>query len=125
MSYISHVDDRGFIRLTLSGSWPTLDELRLLRKDLDSRGPRDTVLADLRAVTQDFPYAEQVRSAVDLVRNDQASNRRRRAVLVGSDVQFGIARMFQALLPGEVEIFRDEQAAVDWLLQANPTSPSG
>ena len=116
MPVLTHVDDRGFIRITLSGSWPSPDELRKLRKDLDARGEGKSVLADMRAVTGEFPYSEQIRSAVANVRDSKASAARRRAVLVGSDVQYGIARMFQSLLPGEVEVFRDEEAAVSWLL---------
>src|SRR5258707_12574727 len=107
MPALAHTDDRGFIRVTLTGSWPTLDELKKLRKDLDARGEGNSVLADMRGVTGDFPYSEQIRSVVANVRESKTSATRRRAVLVGSDVQFGIARMFQSLLPGEVEVFRD------------------
>ena len=116
MPALTHVDDRGFIRITLSGSWPTVDELRKLRRDLDARGEGNNVLADMRGVTGDFPYSEQIRDAVATVRQSKTSAARRRAVLVGSDVQFGIARMFQSLLPGEVEVFRDEETALSWLL---------
>ena len=117
MPVLTHVDDRGFIRITLSGPWPGIDDLRRLRKDLDARGEGNNVLADMRGVTGEFPYSEQIRSAVSMVRESKTSAARRRAVLVGSDVQFGIARMFQSLLPGEVEVFRDEEAAVAWLIE--------
>ena len=116
MPALTQTDDRGFIRITLTGSWPTLDELRKIRKDLDARGEGSSVLADMRGVTGDFPYSEQIRSAVANVRDSKTSAVRRRAVLVGSDVQFGIARMFQSLLPGEVQVFRDEETAISWLL---------
>ena len=42
----------------------------------------------------------------------------RRAMAVGSDVVYGMARMYQAMSPGrddEMEIFRDRDSAFEWL----------
>jgi hypothetical protein len=85
-----------------------------MRKALDSYGDKG-VLADMRGVTEAFPYHAEIRQATEAARGSALSMRRRRAILVGSDVQYGIARQFQALLPGEVEIFRDEEEATNWL----------
>ena len=115
MPAITNIDDRGFIRVTLSGSWPTLEELKGLRKLLDA-GEGHRVLADIRDVTEQFPYYDEIRKVIDRLKGSKASATRRRAVIVGSDLQFGVARVFQSLLPGQVEVFRDEAAAVVWLL---------
>jgi hypothetical protein len=123
MPTTTNIDDRGFIRVTLSGSWPTLAELRGLRKTLDAADRGQSVLADIRDVTEQFPYYDQIRAAIDRVKDSKPAATRRRAVIVGSEVQFGIARAFQSLLPGEVEVFRDEGAALIWLLGAGPKQP--
>jgi len=114
----TNIDDRGFIKLTLSGSWPTPSELKGLRKLLDGNAGLGRVLADIRDVTGEFPYHDEIRLLIGRVKDSKAAAARRRAVIVGSDIQFGIARVFQSLLPGEVEVFRDELSAVSWLLEA-------
>ena len=85
---------------------------------LDGNAGLGRVLADIRDVTGEFPYHDEIRLLIGRVKDSKAAAARRRAVIVGSDIQFGIARVFQSLLPGEVEVFRDELSAVSWLLEA-------
>ena len=59
------IDERGFLRLTLVGAWPQVYELRALRKVLDSSTESQRVLADIRGVTEEFPYYDEIRAAID------------------------------------------------------------
>ena len=116
MATTTTLDDRGFTRITFTGPWPTLDELRSLREVLDDGDGHRLVFSDLRGVTEQFPHYSEIRLSVDRVRSSKTSAARRRAMVVNSDVQFGVARVFQSLLPGEVQVFRDEESAIAWLL---------
>lgn len=74
------------------------------------------VLIDVSKTTGPLPKFQDIREIVTgLDTESPATQTRRRAVVVSSDVQFGVARTFQAILPGETEVFRDEAALV-WLL---------
>ena len=116
------VDARGFVRLTFAGAWPSIPELRNMRQALEDPGASRLVLADLRPLSENLPHTDDIRSLVARVAGSAGSAARRRAILVATDVQFGVARIFQSLLPGEVEVFRDEAAAVAWLLAGSAAS---
>ncbi len=63
--------------------------------------------------------ADELRQLTDeLRRRPKVVARTRRALLVGSELAFGIYRMFATLAMGgwtDYRVFRDEQAARDWL----------
>lgn len=115
MPILAAVDARGFTRLTFADAWPSIAELREVRLGLDDPAASRLVLADLRLLSEDLPHADQIRSLVSRIAGSSGAAARRRAMLVATDVQFGVARIFQSLLPGEVEVFRDEATAIAWL----------
>ena len=105
------------MRLTLDGEWPSLDQMVSLQKTLGDMRGVSRVLIDIRKASGPLPKFPGIRETVTaLTAHPAAAQRRRRAVIVSSDVQFGIARSFQALLPGDIEVFRDEADALAWLL---------
>jgi hypothetical protein len=111
-------DTRGFIRLSIEGVWPSVDELKLARAAVAKEILATArVLLDIRKASGPLPKYDSIRDMIgsfDL--SDERSRARKRAVLVSSDVQFGVARTFQAILPGKMEVFRDEADALVWLL---------
>ena len=116
MPLSSQQDERGFIRIVLQGSWPTLGEAIELRQTLGDITDVRRILIDIRDATGPLPKYPDIRETVGAV-GKTPENERRRAFVVSSDVQFGVARTFQAIVPGSMEVFRDESAAVEWLLQ--------
>jgi hypothetical protein len=75
------------------------------------------LLLDIQAASGPMPRFADIREIVgSFDTSTEAVRARRRAIVVSSDVQFGIARTFQAIVPGDMEVFRDEQSALDWLL---------
>ena len=112
----SETDARGFVRLRIEGAWPTNPELLAWYETIDARAMR-RLLIDIRAASGPLPKFPDIRETIAAFDADTSTTRaRRRAVIVSSDVQFGIARSFQALVDGEMEVFRDEAAAIAWLL---------
>jgi len=110
------VDAQGFLRLTFSDAWPSLAELKTVRMAMENPGGHRLILADLRGLNGHLPHVDEIRSLIARVANSGGAAARRRAVVVSTDVQFGVARIFQSLLPGEVGVFRDEAEAVAWLI---------
>jgi len=91
---------------------------------------RPAVLWDLRAADVSRLFAADMREIVGLERRDRPDARRARmALLVTSDVGFGLSRMLQALLerePIDVCVFRnDEKAAWAWLTESEATGAGG
>jgi hypothetical protein len=78
-------------------------------------------LTDLRGVTKvDVRYPE-VQGFVDRRHTVPLGNEVRAAILVGTPLEFGFARMFQTLNTNpkiDIEVFTDEQAARDWIFSA-------
>jgi len=106
--------------LVLSRGWGPLTSAdltqyaRLLADDPRFR-PDFCQLCDLREVTEVRVGASGIREVAAL---NPFGAGARRAVVVGSDVVFGLARMYQMLTessPDEVEIFRDLDEALRWL----------
>jgi hypothetical protein len=107
-------------RLVHSRSWGTLTDAEVV--DLYRRlatepefEPTFRQLCDLREVTR---LATSTTTLRDLARSSVFAPGARRAFVVGSDVNYGIARMFQTYceLAGlEVNVFRDEPSATAWL----------
>ena len=111
-------DDRGFVWVCATGRL-TLAELTTGRDMVlaDSRlGPSTRFLLDYREV-------EQIELPVDTVRSlalaPWYTPQSRRAFLAGSDLGYGMGRMYQIYAEagkgGVVEVFRDLPSALDWL----------
>ena len=107
-----------FIRITLKGVWPTLEEQREARLRLLSSGQltaETRALIDFRelATTADYSEVEKIIGAA----LKDGGLPFYRAYVVGSAVQFGLVRQMKALAPPqiELEIFTDEQEAHVWL----------
>jgi hypothetical protein len=107
-----------FIRITLHGEWPSLDEQRDARLRLMNTGQltdKTRALIDFRQLTSTAPYSDVekiIRSAVK-----DGSWPLFRAYVVGSAVQFGLVRQMKTLAPPQVEleIFTNEEEAQVWL----------
>lgn len=106
--------------LVLSRAWDVLtgaDLIRHARTLAADPGfkPHFSQLCDMRDVTEIRTDAEGIREVAALNPFGAGS---RRALVVGSDVVFGMARMYQILnetSPDEFEIFRDVDEALKWL----------
>ena len=117
MPLSSKVDERGFIRLMLEGPWPSVEEILNFYKALAGTRLSRHLLIDISRATGPLPKFPDIREIVTVFDTESiAARTRRRAVVVSSDVQFGVARTFQAILPGDMDVFRDEESAVAWLL---------
>jgi hypothetical protein len=76
-------------------------------------------LWDLRDLRKGPDSSAEVRQAADLVdRSRELWAGSRAAIVVARELDFGIARMFQAFAEGigvEYRVFRDADSAMDWL----------
>jgi len=118
-------DERGFLRLTIDGPWPTLAELMAWYKLVGDLRAMRLLLIDIRGSRGAFPRFPDIRDTVGAFESDvRFASERRRAVVVSSDVQFGVARSFEALVTGEMQVFRDEPSAIAWLLAGSNREPS-
>ena len=118
MGLSSALDERGFIRLSLEGPWPAKSEILSLHRSLGNIADSRRLLIDFRLATSPLPMFAEIRDLIaSFDTKSAAAQSRKRAMLVASDVQFGIARSFQAIVPGQMEVFRDEAAAIEWLLE--------
>jgi hypothetical protein len=84
-----------------------------------------TELIDARGATKPYLTAADIWRAATLVRNTGIQHRfGRRAVVVDTDVTYGLTRMFATLLADcfPLEVFRDRNAAEDWLAGRFPAT---
>jgi hypothetical protein len=107
-----------FIRITLRGVWPTLEDQRDARLHLLAKGQltaETRALIDFRALATTADYSD-VETIIASAMKDGGMPFFR-AYVVGSAVQFGLVRQMKALAPPqvEIEIFTDEQEAHVWL----------
>jgi hypothetical protein len=115
----------GLVRLIVSGSVITgdiIDALGRMLKDPDFKEGMD-VLWDFREVKSGNSEAEDIREIVSFIRTNQEKRGRnyRVALVVSRDIDFGLARMYEAYsqeLPFDIQIFKDIKDAEQWL---NPT----
>ena len=112
-------EDRELLHVTLTGEWPTLPEIIGERSRLIMAGyirPGVVELIDARAVTRGIPNLAQMRSILHAVGTPPI----KRAVLVGSHVQYTAGRIAESLNPNGVRVFREEVDALDWLFETPP-----
>lgn len=107
-----------FIRITLHGEWPSLDEQRDARLRLMNTGQlteKTRALIDFRQLSTTAQYSE-VDKIVRAAMKDGGWPLYR-AYVVGSAVQFGLVRQMKTLAPPtvEIEIFTNEDEAHVWL----------
>jgi pyridoxal/pyridoxine/pyridoxamine kinase len=107
-----------FIRVTLRGAFPTLDQQRETRLRAISAGyltAETRALFDFRELTTTANHPE-VETMIAAAMKDGGWPLYR-AYVVGSAVQFGLVRQMKALAPAvvELEVFTDEQEAQMWL----------
>jgi hypothetical protein len=111
--------------LVIGSGVEAADELGPLQEALaDERWrPPMRVLLDFRRVDLSQMTAAEARQRVELfVRSGERIGRCHTAVVVGRDIDFGMARMQQALserqVPYEVGVFRSLEEARHWLREA-------
>jgi hypothetical protein len=107
-----------FLRLTVAGCWPRSEDHRSLRARLQAAGqltPHTRAVIDLRSV-EDSPDTQAV---IATARDGFLPFMR--AYLVGSAIQYSIARQFKAIAgaPAQIGIFTDEREALLWLWNAD------
>ena len=108
-------EDKRLIRVTVSGTWPTLPEIVTERSRMILAGyirPGVVELVDTRGVTRGIPNLSQMQAILHAIGKPPD----RRAIVVGSSLQFGAGRMAELLDPTGIKIFREEDAALKWLL---------
>jgi len=115
--------DLPFVYTTITGNI-TLAEIRAdmawLATEPQYR-PDMPGIVDMRKATVKLSTDEVRQLADEIQRNPKAVTRTRRALLVSSELAFGIYRMFAAFAEGgptEYRVFRDERAAKDWATKA-------
>lgn len=111
-----------FLRFTIGGAWPSIEDQKALRQGLIDRGlltGESRALIDIRDVTA-LPTAADLRAGVEAGRS-QGGALARRAYLVLRGVQFGLIRMMQVIAEDPaVEVFTTEEEALRWLRSDDP-----
>jgi hypothetical protein len=112
--------ERYFIHTTITGEI-TLPEIRedMVRLAADPHySPDMPGIVDMRNAKVNLS-SNEIRQLTDsLKQSPRVVSNTRRALLVGSDLAFGIYRMFVAMAENgrtDYRVFREEQAARDWL----------
>jgi hypothetical protein len=85
--------------------------------------PGMAILVDDRGRTRSASVAEVQRLAHQTKAEGQAVQGSRCALLVDRAAQYGMSRMYEILTEGgpmETRVFRDEDAALEWLLERPP-----
>ena len=115
---------RQVFRVTIIGHWPAASTQADVRAQLLAPGTVNDgtpVLIDMRGVTSGLT-SESIRDSILSVVAQQGVPMTR-AILVSIHAQGSGARLLQGLgrlNGGEIKIFEDEAAAVDWLMSRSP-----
>lgn len=118
MIEIDATDAPAFVRITLRGEWPTIDEQRDVRERAMAAGQltdKTRALFDFRDLSSIANYTEVDKMIAAAMKAGGLPLYR--AYVVGSAVQFGLVRQMKALAPSpiELEIFTNEEDALLWL----------
>ena len=117
----SVAEEKDFVRITLSGTLTRQDLIGLASAAEELERGRERVphrLADMRGVTEMQVAYPEIQAFADTRRTRRFPNAFKSAILVGSSVQSGMARMFRTINDNpqiSVEIFEDEAEALRWL----------
>jgi len=113
-------ENQRLIHVIITGTWPTLPEIVAERSRLILAGyirPGVVELVDARGVTRGIPNLSQMQAILHAIGKPPD----RRALVVGSNVQFGAGRMAEVLDPTGLKVFRDEESARKWLFESPKT----
>lgn len=115
-------DDRGFVLVRVEGQ-PSFDEMQACTdayRSAPAYEPGMPILVDDRARTAP-PSVEEIRALAEQAsQGPEEEQGQRCAMLVEQDIQFGMSRMWSSLTDEKartIEVFRDEQEAITWLLR--------
>ena len=109
-------ENQKLIHVIVTGTWPTLPEIVAERSRLILAGmirPGVVELVDTRGVTRGIPNLSQMQAILQSIGKPPD----KRAIVVGSNVQFGAGRIAEALDPKGIKVFRDEDSARKWLFE--------
>ena len=112
-------EDRRLLRVTVTGSWPTLPEIVAERSRLILAGmirPGVVELVDARGVNKNIPNLSQMQAILHSISKPPD----KRAIIVGSNVQMSAGRIAEVLDPKGLRVFREEQPALEWLFGDHP-----
>jgi hypothetical protein len=115
-------EDKRLIRVTVTGAWPTMPEIIAERSRLIMAGyirPDVVEIVDIRNVTKGIPNLSQMQGIIHAIGKPP----NRRAVVVGTSLQFSAGRMAELLDPTGIKIFREEDSALKWLLEPPEEHP--
>ena len=115
-------EDHVLIHVVVSGVWPTLPEIVTERSRLNTLGwirPGAVEIVDVRKVTRGIPNISQMQAILRAIGKPP----QRRALVVGSNVQFTAGRMAELLDPTGIKVFRDEDDARKWLFEPPDDRP--
>lgn len=115
-------EERRLVRVTISGAWPTLPEIVAERSRLIVAGiirPGVVELCDARGVTRGIPNLSQMQAILHSISKPPD----KRAIVVHSTVQFTAGRMAELLDPRGLRVFREEEAALAWLMEKDSIDP--
>jgi hypothetical protein len=76
-------------------------------------------LCDARGVTRGIPNLSQMQAIL----NSISKPPEKRAIIVASSVQLGAGRLAELLDPKGLKVFLDEDAAIAWLMEKEPSDP--
>lgn len=121
-------NDKCFATVRTIGEFTVEDHARMV-EDIVSRDfwkPGLDVLFDHRKLNFGFTTIELMkRASANHERNDDRIGDGKAAILMKSVVDFGRGRQFELIAADKVsaklKVFMDEDSAVDWLLEKNPT----
>ncbi len=121
MSMSCRIDpELGIVYTTLIGKVSTPEVIETLRRVIDSPDYRPGLdgLVDLRE-SRHAPKSDEIREVASImVNHHEQIGHSRSALVVASDLGYGLARMYQAIAEGssiETHIFRDMDEARHWL----------
>jgi hypothetical protein len=115
-------EDLGVIHVKVTGTWPTLPEIiaersRLILSGVIRAGVVE--LCDVRGVTRRIPNLSQMQAILHSISKPPD----KRAIVVGSNLQFTAGRMAEVLDPKGLKVFREEEPALVWLLERDAGDP--
>jgi hypothetical protein len=120
-------DTRRAVHTTVTGAIRVADILGHFDAACRSQFLGYIELIDARAATKPYLTAADIWRAATLVRNASVQHEfGRRAVIVDADVTYGLTRMFATLMADyfPIEVFREWNAAEDWLGSRFPVADS-